>query len=64
MVSVERAFRPVLVWHRSGELPPGERLVIGLNPPFGKNSTLANQVLSLGCDAPEPCCNQRAPLAR
>jgi hypothetical protein len=24
-------------------LPPAERLVIGLNPPFGKNGSLANK---------------------
>lgn len=28
----------------AGELPPGQRLVIGLNPPFGKENALANQV--------------------
>lgn len=26
----------------SGDLPAGDRLVIGLNPPFGKNNGLAN----------------------
>lgn len=30
---------------RSSELPPGEELIMGLNPPFGANATLANQFI-------------------
>lgn len=29
--------------HSADDLPPGERLVIGLNPPFGKQNTLADK---------------------
>jgi hypothetical protein len=33
----------------AGELPSGDRLVIGLNPPFGRNGQLANQVWACFC---------------
>lgn len=30
----------------AGSLPPGDRLVIGLNPPFGKDGCLADKFVS------------------
>ena len=39
--------RPTSGFCGADSLPPGEKLVIGLNPPFGKNGTLAAQFAAL-----------------
>ncbi|PWA54427.1 zinc finger, PHD-type [Artemisia annua] len=36
------------------ELPAGSRLIMGLNPPFGKNATLANQFIAHALRYPGP----------
>lgn len=39
---------------RRGQLPPGDTLVIGLNPPFGKNNQLARKFMEHAADQFRP----------
>ena len=46
MMMVQKKFLESCAWY-AGDLPDGNQLIIGLNPPFGKNGSLAAEFARL-----------------